>query len=244
MFSWLVKSLIKKKKFGRALHFLECNVMAEGSTYSQNFEDLIVMKLLDVRSKKQKGIYVDVGAHDPIRFSNTLQLYLAGWNGINIDPMPECRRKFKQYRPDDINLNVAVSSEESMLEYYAFEEPAYNCMSKERADDLVGRGITKLKSVTKVRSVSLKRIFDKYIKDKKIDLLTIDVETMELDVLQSNDWSKYSPELIVMESIVSCYEDICKVYEDRAVNFLKEKGYIVVAKVENAVFLKKTEAVR
>lgn len=239
MIAWLVKPLIRKKKFGKVLRFLNNNFMIQGSTYSQNCEDLVARKLLSELIGNRKGTYVDVGAHDPIRFSNTLQFYLSGWNGINIDPMPECRKVFRQYRPDDVNLNVAVSSEECMKEYFAFEEPAFNCMSKERADELIARGLTKLKSVTKVRAVSLKRIFDKYIKDKQIDLLTIDVETMELDVLQSNDWNKYQPELIIMESIVSCHEDISKVYEDKAVSYLKDKGYMVVAKVENAVFMKR-----
>ena len=33
-----------------------------------------------------------------------------------------------------------------------------------------------------------------------VDLLSIDVEGMDLDVLQSNDWSLCTPEVIVVES--------------------------------------------
>ena len=71
--------------------------------------------------------------------------------------------------------------------------------------------------------------------------MSIDVETMEMDVLKSNDWDKYAPEHIIIESIVSCEEDLRKVYDDPAIKFLVEKNYNVIAKVRNAVFLKKAE---
>ena len=53
--------------------------------YSQNGEDLILNRFLE---NKEKGFFIDVGAHHPIRFSNTYFFYKKGWSGINIDAMP------------------------------------------------------------------------------------------------------------------------------------------------------------
>ena len=53
--------------------------------YSQEGEDMILGKIF---SGQKHGFYVDVGAHHPLRFSNTYLFYLKGWRGINIDAMP------------------------------------------------------------------------------------------------------------------------------------------------------------
>ena len=47
--------------------------------------------------KQKLGFYVDVGAHHPKRFSNTYFFYKQGWNGINIDAMPNSMRFLIKY---------------------------------------------------------------------------------------------------------------------------------------------------
>ena len=235
MFSFVVKRMMKKKTFNNVVSFIKNNFMLEGISYAQNYEDLIIGLL----SNEENGVYVDVGAHDPIRFSNTYQLYLKGWSGINIDPLPESKKRFDKYRPSDKNLNLGISCKKGYLDYYSFNEPAYNTTSKHRAEYLLENGISSLKSVVPIRVVRLETVFERYLKGRTVNLLNIDVETRELDVLKSNDWKKYRPEFVVMESIVSCNEDIKKIYLDPAVRFLIEKHYIVVAKVKNAVFFKR-----
>ncbi len=51
-------------------------------SYGQEGEDIILLRLLDI---SKNGFYVDIGAHHPIRFSNTYALYKAGWCGLNVD---------------------------------------------------------------------------------------------------------------------------------------------------------------
>lgn len=81
--------------------------------------------------QKKKGFYVDIGAHHPKRFSNTYYFYRIGWSGINIDAMPGSMRLFEKWRPRDVNLEVGVSANESVLEYFVFNEPALNGFSRE-----------------------------------------------------------------------------------------------------------------
>ena len=146
-------------------------------------------------------------------------------------------RLFKKYRPKDTNLNIGISSEAGQLTYYNFKKPAYNTTNSERANYLIENNITSLKYICNVDVVRLEEVFDKYAQEVEIDLLTIDVETMELNVLISNNWDVYRPKLIVMESLVSKEKSIDCLSEDEAVNYLINKGYIVVAKVTDAVFL-------
>lgn len=40
------------------------------------------------------GIYVDVGAFHPTKFSNTHLFYLNGWRGINIEARPGSKKLF------------------------------------------------------------------------------------------------------------------------------------------------------
>ncbi len=75
-------------------------------------------------NKKTTGFYVDVGAHHPLRFSNTYKFYKRGWHGINIDAMPGSMDLFNRLRHRDINLERAVSDSKQILTYYAFNEPA------------------------------------------------------------------------------------------------------------------------
>lgn len=233
MFNWLIERMMKKRNFIKYIDKAISVLHAEDISYSQNFEDIIVYKLLE----KEKGLYVDVGAHHPTRFSNTYKLYLKGWNGINIDPLPGCKELFDEYRPDDVNLNLGISSSSTSLKYYDFEEPAYNTLSEERAKFCIDSKRSTLKGTYNIDVVGLKTVFEKYLERKTIDFMNLDVETYELEVLGSNDWDLYRPRLIAMESIVSSGVDINDLKNDVAISYLIERNYRVVAKVNNAVFL-------
>ena len=73
--------------------------------YSKNSEDQFLKKFF---SNKSNGIYIDIGAYHPYRFSNTCLLHNRGWSGLNIDPNKKSIDLFNLARPNDINLNIAV----------------------------------------------------------------------------------------------------------------------------------------
>ena len=233
----MVNPFMKKRIFNKLLNAGKEITHAEAVSYGQNYEDVILELLMDAQVKKS-GVYIDIGAHHPVRFSNTYRFYLKGWNGINVDPLPHVMEVFNEYRPDDINLNVGVAGEKGELEYYSFVEPAYNTLNSKRAAEVLEKGYTKLLKKVIVPVDTLKNILDKYLDGQGIDFLTIDVEGLELEILKSNDWDKYRPRFIVMESLVANQFSLDKIYEDSAIQFVIDKGYIAVAKVGNAVFLR------
>src|SRR5690349_18351333 len=75
-------------------------------SYSQEGEDMVLRRVFE---HKAHGFYVDVGAHHPMRFSNTYFFYRRGWRGINIDARPGSKREFDRARPRDINVECGVA---------------------------------------------------------------------------------------------------------------------------------------
>ena len=90
--------------------------------FSQGFEE----KFISEYFKKNNGFYIDVGSHDPFRFSNTAYLFKKGWKGINIDANVDSIIRFNKYRKTDLNIRALISSEAKTLEYYYFNESALN----------------------------------------------------------------------------------------------------------------------
>lgn len=201
-------------------------------SYSQEGEDLVLRKIF---KKNQNGFYVDVGAHHPKRFSNTYLLYLKGWKGINIDATPDSMKIFNKIRPRDINIELGVSSSEGKLDYYLFNEPALNSFSKKLSDKREENNPNFSKKIVKVDVKPLKEILNIYLKNYKIDFLNVDVEGMDLDVLQSNDWSKYRPTYILVEILNN---NLYEIEKEPIFQFLKKQNYVVFAKQVNTVFFK------
>src|SRR5438045_8009791 len=70
-------------------------------SFSQFGEDLAVLRHFEDRV----GYFVDVGAHHPIRLSNTYLLYRCGWSGINVDANPDGIELFRKKRPRDLTIH-------------------------------------------------------------------------------------------------------------------------------------------
>lgn len=168
-------------------------------SYSQDGEDLAVLRLF---RNKRSGFYIDVGAHHPYRFSNTCIFYQRGWRGINIDASPELIPTFNKMRKRDVNLCNLVSSNNEYLDFYIFADQVLNTTDKERALSVISEGndSCKLKKIIRVESKSLEQILDERNDlPECIDFISIDCEWHDLEVLKSNNWTKYRPKVIIVE---------------------------------------------
>ena len=99
---------------------------SSGISYSQWGEDIIIDNLL---GRKKRGFYIDIGAYDPTRFSNTKRFYLRGWRGINVEPDPVRIKKFHKERPGDINLNIGIADKSRVLNFFKFDPPTLSTFS-------------------------------------------------------------------------------------------------------------------
>jgi FkbM family methyltransferase len=203
-------------------------------SYGQESEDLLLWRLFQ---GKKSGFFVDVGAHHPMRFSNTFSLYQAGWRGINIDATPLSMAAFKALRPADINLELGIGEQQNVLTYYRFNEPALNTFSEKIMEQHSENPLFYVVEQHQIEVFPLAQILEKHLPSeiKSIDLLTIDVEGLDLEVLTSNNWDKFRPKIIVVESFITDLEQLqdCPIY-----CFLKEKNYQIVSKLHNSSIYK------
>ncbi|MDP4712433.1 MAG: FkbM family methyltransferase [Saprospiraceae bacterium] len=195
--------------------------------YAQEGEDIILSRLMD----KEKGFFIDIGAHHPFRFSNTYLFYKKGWRGINIDPLPGSKRLFNLVRRRDINIQCGVAKESGMLTYYCFNEPALNTFDKEEAkfkNDLPDYFI---QETIDIPVEPLWKILDGLSLPPRIDFMSVDVEGMEMDVLMSNNWDRYRPEFLVVEQLRLDVQGIMKTDVYR---FLQSADYKLVSRTLNS----------
>lgn len=222
----IILSLLYKLKELLAKDYLEARFPAEFGglkyTFSQQGEDLAVSRYFN---GKVNGYYVDVGAFHPIRYSNTYMFYLMGWCGINIEANPENFNLFYQLRHRDININAAIGESNQELEYYRFNEPALNTFSRSHKELWESKPGYVIKDSIRLKLRPLSDIFKEYLpSDKRIDFLSVDVEDGDLDVLKTNDWGLFRPELVLAE----CRLDYTKpAFHNNLVQFMQTQGYCI-----------------
>lgn len=164
-------------------------------SFSQFGEDLFLEVLF---RHQQSGFYVDIGAHDPYRYSNTYCLFRKGWRGINVDMDKKLIARFAHERPNDINIVAAVSSQVEERRVRIFNDPAVNTMVDEKVRDY-SRNWKVLEEQT-VSTTTLKELLDQHCPVGVLPhLFNVDVEGLDLDVLRGNDWDKYRPEVVLVE---------------------------------------------
>lgn len=146
------------------------------------------------------GFYVEVGAFHPKFYSNTYRFYQRGWQGINIDAAPGSMAEFRKIRRRDMNLELAISDMESEIDFYYWGKLiGVNTFSPELAE-IMSRRLGRNPTVIKVVSRRLEHVLDDYLPEHQIiSFMSVDVEGHDLQVLRSNNWDKYRPELVLVE---------------------------------------------
>ena len=204
--------------------YLKNKYFIKRKSYAMDGEDTAI----NVFNKKlEKGFYVDIGAHHPIQRNNTHLLFKKGWEGINIDVNKFSIDLFNFLRPEDLNLQIAVSDKEGEISFfYQKKFSQLNTTDKGIAkENFQGNFQEK-----KVKCQTIQNILDnsKY-KNKKIDFLNIDVEGAEMKVLNTLNFETYDPSLICVE--ILGYRDIQSQQREKEIKnneiykFLVKQGY-------------------
>ena len=171
-----------------------------------------------------QGFYVDIGAFDPRKISNTYHFFQKGWRGINVDGNEVAIAQFNRYRPNDINVFSCIGNvaQPQRITFYKFYDPALNTF---KVDELPR--IKKYHQLDPIETVevplcSLTHLLDKHAPTgQPIDFISIDVEGADFDVLQSNDWVKYRPKAVLIES----HQDIESMLSSELYHYLKEREF-------------------
>ena len=167
-------------------------------SYAQNREDIILEGFFD---GIDNGFYVDIGANDPDIDSVTKKFYDKGWKGINVEPQKKHYDALKEKRSRDITLNIGVGEREGELKLRQYEGDGLSTLSEEmKAENALQHD----DSVDRYEDIVVNiRTLESIFKDNKIStiqFMKVDVEGFEYEVLVSNNWSKYRPEIICIEA--------------------------------------------
>jgi FkbM family methyltransferase len=204
-------------------------------SFSQEGEDRVLARYFSDRSM---GFYVDVGAHHPFRFSNTALLHRRGWRGINIDAWPGSMEPFRRARPGDVNLEVGVSKEAGEAPFFIFNDAALNTFDPELAESR-NQPPYSIERTVQVPLRPLRDILAEHVAaSQQIDLMSIDVEGRDLEVLESNDWTRYRPQMLLVEAVGGSWATLA---DDLAARFAMAQGYAPYAKTVNTLFFLRSD---
>lgn len=185
-------------------------------SYSPDFEDFILYYIFyDIPN----GFYIDVGAHDPNKWSVTKSFYDRGWHGINIDPLPNKYPLFEKYRRRDINLQIGAGNKVG----HATLNVRNDCSS------MIYNKKANNTNIINIKVDTLSNICRKYVPiELQIQFCKIDVESAEKLVLLGFDFINYRPKIFCIESLFNKKKNLSEYIEWEYI--LTKNDYVFVFK--------------
>jgi len=145
--------------------------------YSQNNEQDFIM---DYFGSYTEGKFMDIGAYNPFKFSNTRCLYEIGFSGVIVEPSKICFENFvKEYAEDGsiVMLNYAVSDTDGVLKFYESNGDAVSTTDDSHKAKWENGSNVKFNEVS-VPAMGMQRLVDVYGSD--VDFLSLDTESTNL----------------------------------------------------------------
>jgi FkbM family methyltransferase len=214
-----VKNLLKDSKLNSVRVLVEevSSRIWSNKFYSQTGEDVI----LGIYLPERTGLYVDIGAGRPISGSNTYFLYKRGWKGVCVDPLTSNAKLFKILRPRDKVFKVLISSEKTSVPFWEFEPYGYSTADSDIAQKLKSREGVRLLEHSNKECWPLSAVAPQ-ANPLYPSCLSIDVEGLDLSVLRSNDWAKFTPRVVCVEEL----DPVKSEFEQSEIHtFLLARGY-------------------
>ena len=186
----------------------------DSKSWSQHGEDSWLLEKLGGK----EGYYVDVGANHPNKLSNTYRLYSSGMRGITVDPNRDMIALHERVRPRDLQVCCGIGASEGLAPFFEFSQHVLSTYDPGERKELEEMG-KELKKITYTPVFRLDSVLKGVAGELEgaFQLLSVDTEGLDLIVLESNDWERFRPALIVVESKGAASELIEK--------FLISKGY-------------------
>ena len=167
-------------------------------SFAQNGEDLIAWHALHALGIRRPR-YLDIGAHHPVRLSNTALFHLLGGRGLNLEPDPTLFAAFPAQRPRDINLNLGVGPVAGEMTFFRMADPLLNTFSADEAARLEREEHVRIADRIPIRIEKIATLLERW--DFTPDFLTLDTEGHDLAILQSYDFTRHRPAVICVETL-------------------------------------------
>lgn len=169
-------------------------------SYSQCGEDLITRFLFESLGIKTPN-YLDIGAYDPAKFSNTMLFYKCGSKGVCVEPNPQRARRFARRRRQDLVLNAGIGDgTQKEAPFYVMSIPTLSSFDLESCQAVEASGQANIIETLQLPLLDINHIAQKYFSNK-IDFLSLDVEGWDERILSSIDFDQVRPKVICVETM-------------------------------------------
>ena len=189
---------------------------------------------------KRGGVFVDIGAYDGEKFSNTLFFERSmGWTGLCVEPLPSAFAKLKSMRRGPCE-QVCVADFEGEAEFVeaddrmGLDERMLSGLAGNFDPRHLGRLARTAQTRRRVAVTKLSTLLEKHGL-AQIDYCSIDVEGAELAILSDFDPARFRISVLTVENN---YDD------ERIPALMAEKGYDLVGKLEQDYVFKRKDVRR
>lgn len=167
-------------------------------SWAQSGEDRIadfVLGQLGIR----RPLYLDLGAHHATWLSNTYLFYRQGARGVLVEANPALCRQIERRRPKDVCLNLAVAPEDGTVSLHVMDAATLSTTSAEEAEAYGRQGHDVVTSV-EVPALSPASLLTRHL-DRTPDLVSLDVEGIDLDIINSWPFRDHRPPVWIVETL-------------------------------------------
>jgi FkbM family methyltransferase len=142
-----------------------------------------------------RGVFVEVGANDPVRGSQTFHLEQCGWSGVLVEPLAECVEQLRRTRTATVFAVAAGAPADEGKTLPLLVAGGLSTLESKIKEGVVPTE-RRLVPIRTLNAMLAEARID------KIDFLSIDVEGAEIAVLDGFDLQRFAPKLVFIEDDV------------------------------------------
>ena len=198
--------------------------------FAKNYTQDEVNSILKEYINYKNGFYIEIGANDGVRQSNTLYFEkFKNWRGILVEPSKRYNNLIKNRKKKNYFFNVACCSFESINKYRSFYYADLHTLSKNNINqkDLasfqkeVETHFSGKVEEFKIEQIPLNELLIKSKAPEIIDFFSLVVEGDELSILKGINFDVYKFKLLLIEG-----------EKTEVTKFLLEKNYKVLKRLK------------
>jgi FkbM family methyltransferase len=203
------------------------DLILTGSVKSQDLQDI---KAYILCNEKQNGFYVEFGADDGIKNSNTFLLNQNfAWKGILAEPNPDVFEQCKTNRKSDLCLNDLIYNKTGMDVDFCISGQLSTINGYVENDNMETVRKNNSTKTIKLKTKTLLDVLTENNAPSIIDFLSIDTEGSEFEILSAFDFKKYNINVI-------CFEHNNNIIQKEKIQMLlMNNGYSEVVFEDNSI---------
>jgi FkbM family methyltransferase len=174
------------------------------TTYSQVRQDLWVLKNIP------NGFFLDIGAFDGVKYSNSLLLEENGWNGLLVEANSFHEKSIKLKRKSNYVI-TAISDFDGIISL--------------ELDNSTGMKISEKETIKKVNCTRFDTLFAEHNIPQLIHYMSLDIEGYEFKALTTFPFRSHKIHMITLEHNLYCDGPANKL---KIKKLLSDNGYFLI----------------